>query len=236
MKLIYYLRSSLVPLTMPLAFIACLPVLLVTWSRRRAINFCTALWADMTCALIGLKVELAGAEHLTSVRPAVFILNHQSNADGFLVAKLIRRDIAFLGKSELSRQRIRSRLMRWAGLVLLDRENAADANSAMQALTDAIRKEGRSTAIFPEGTRSHSTTLGQFKKGAFLMALRARVPIIPIVIHNSIEAQPRGEVIYRPATVKIDVLPPIDTSTWRIKTLDSHIAMVRDDYLRVLDQ
>ena len=68
------------------------------------------------------------------------------------------------------------------------------------------------------------------------MALRSRVPIIPIVIHNSIEAQPRGEVIYRPATVKIDVLPPIVTSTWRIKTLDSHIAMVRDDYLRVLDQ
>jgi len=126
--------------------------------------------------------------------------------------------------------------MRWAGLVLVDRENAADANSAMQALTDAIRKEGRSTAIFPEGTRSHSTTLGQFKKGAFLMALRARVPIIPIVIHNSIDSQPRGEVIYRPAKVRIDVLPPLDTSTWRIKTLDIHIAAVRDDYLRVLDQ
>jgi putative phosphoserine phosphatase/1-acylglycerol-3-phosphate O-acyltransferase len=236
MKIICYLRSLLVPVTMPLAFIASMPVLLITRSRRRAINFCTGLWADMTCTLIGLKVEITGAEHLTSIRPAVFVLNHQSNADGFLVAKLIRRDIAFLGKSELSRQRIRSRLMRWAGLVLVDRENAADAGSAMQALTNTIRKEGRSTAIFPEGTRSHSTTLGQFKKGAFLMALRARAPIIPIVIHNSIDSQPRGEAIYRPATVKIDVLPPVDTSTWRVKTLDSHIAALRDSYLQVLGQ
>lgn len=230
------IRSMLVPLTMPVAVIAGLPVLLVTRSRRKAINFCTGLWADMSSALIGLKVHVSGQEHLDSPRPAVFVLNHQSNADGFLVAKLIRRDIAFLGKAELSRQPVRSRLMRLGGLVMVDRQDSARAGNAMQAMVGAIRKDGLSAAIFPEGRRSHSTTLRPFKKGAFLIALRARVPIVPIVIHNSIDAQPRGESLYRPATIRVEVLPPVDVSTWRVKSLDEHVAAVRALYLDVLGQ
>ena len=86
--------------------------------------------------------------------------------------------------------------MQLGGLILVDRANSGRAGTAIQALTSAIRNDGRSAAVFPEGTRSHSTTLGQFKKGAFLMALRAGVPIVPIVIHNSIDAQPKGETLF----------------------------------------
>ena len=210
--------------------------MLFTGSRRKAINYCTGLWADLTSGLIGMKVQVSGAQHLQHPRPAVFILNHQSNADGFLVAKLIRRDIAYLGKAELTKQPIRSRLMQFGGLILVDRDNPAAASTATQALINTIRKDGRSAAIFPEGRRSHSTTLRQFKKGAFLIALRARVPIIPIVIHNSIDAQPRGETLYHPAKVKVDVLPPVDTSQWKIGTLDQHIAEVRGLFLEILGQ
>jgi len=231
-----FIRSSLVPLTMPLSAIAAIPVLIFTGSRRKAINFCTGLWADMTSALIGMKVQISGAEHLQRPRPAVFILNHQSNADGFLVAKLIRRDIAFLGKVELKRQRIRSRFMQMGGLILVDRSDPRAASNSMQALINAIRKDGRSAAIFPEGRRSHSTTLNQFKKGAFLIALRAKVPIIPIVIHNSIDAQPRGEKIFHPATVRVDVLPPVDTSKWKVRTLDRHVAELVEQFRNVLGQ
>lgn len=236
MKTINFLRSSLLPLTMPLAMIAALPLWLFTGSRRNAINFATGLWADMSSALIGLKVQVVGDEYLRNHRPAVFILNHQSNADGYLVAKLIRRDIAYLGKKELSRQPIRGRLMQFGGVVLVDRKNTAAAGKAMQPLIDAIRKEGRSVAIFPEGTRSHSTILRQFKKGAFLIAMRAGVPIIPIVIHNSIDAQPKGETVYRPATVKVAVLPPIDTGNWKVKSLDHNIADIRRQFLEELGQ
>ena len=229
-----FIRSSMVPLTMALATIAAIPVLIFTCSRRKAINFCTGLWADMTSALIGMKVQVTGAEHLQRPRPAVFILNHQSNADGFLVAKLIRRDIAFLGKVELKRQPIRSRFMQMGGLILVDRNDPRAASNSMQALINAIRKDGRSAAIFPEGRRSHSITMGEFKKGAFLIALRARVPIIPIVIHNSIDAQPRGEMIFHPATIRVDVLPPVDTSKWKVKTLDQHMADLVGQFQYVL--
>lgn len=224
----------LAPMTMPLAALIGLPVLLFTYSRRRMINFCTALWADMTCALIGLKVSVDGAEHLQSPRPAVFILNHQSNADGFLVAKLIRRDIAYLGKQELSRQFIRGRLMRWGGLILVDRENASKAGAATQAMIGAIRNDGLSAALFPEGRRTHSIELGRFRKGAFLIALKARVPIIPIVIHNSIDAQPKGQRHYTPAHVKVEVLPPIDTANWSVSSIEGRIEEVRQLYEGVL--
>jgi putative phosphoserine phosphatase/1-acylglycerol-3-phosphate O-acyltransferase len=236
MKTIGPVRTALLSVTLPLAAVASIPVLLFSFSGRKTANFLTGFWADLNCALIGLKVSLTGEEYLASPRPAVFVLNHQSNADGFLVAKLIRRDIAILGKREIPRNFITGPLMRWGGLVTVDRQDAADASSTMRALTDAIRKDGRSTAIFPEGTRSQSIALGEFKKGAFLIALRARVPIIPIEIHNSFDAQPRGETRYRPATVRVEVLAPIDTGSWKIKDLDSHVAAIHDIFLQVLGQ
>jgi putative phosphoserine phosphatase/1-acylglycerol-3-phosphate O-acyltransferase len=200
-------------------------------------NFSTALWADTTCALIGLQVQVTGEEHLSSPRPAMFLLNHQSNADGFLLGKLVRRDFTYLSKKELARQwPIRSWLMRQGGQILVDREDAAGAGKAMRVMIAAMRNEGLSAAIFPEGQRSQSTTLLPFKKGAFLAARRARVPIVPIVIHNSIDAQPKGDSFYRPATIRVDVLPPIDTSAWEVKALDRHMAEVRAMFLAVLNQ
>lgn len=230
------IRSALVPATMPLAVLASLPILLLSRSRRRAINFSTGLWADMSSALIGLRVEVTGEEYLRSPRPVVFILNHQSNADGHLVAKLIRSDIAYLGKTELSKQRILGRLMQWGGLILVDRSDPSKAGNAASAMIEAIRMRQLSAAIFPEGQRTHSTELGRFKKGAFLIAMRARVPLVPIVIHNSVDAQPRGQGYFSPAIVRVDVLPPIDTSVWSIKTLDQHMEDVINQYRQVLGQ
>lgn len=232
-----YVRSMLVPFTMPLAVVLGLPVLILTLSRRRMANFCIALWADMTCALIGLRVRINGGEHLNQPRPAVFLLNHQSNADGFLAGKLIRRDFVSLSKKELGREwPIRSWLMRQGGNILVDRDDPASASESTKALISAVRKDGQSAAIFPEGRRSQSTTLLPFKKGAFLIALKTRVPLIPIVIHNSIDAQRRGESLFRPATVRVDVLPPIDTGAWRVRDLDQRMAEVRDLYLAALGQ
>jgi putative phosphoserine phosphatase / 1-acylglycerol-3-phosphate O-acyltransferase len=97
-------------------------------------------------------------------------------------------------------------------------------------------KEGRSVCIAPEGTRSTSTHVGRFKKGAFHLAMQAGVPIVPIVIHNAIDVAPRGQFVFKPATVKVSVLPPIPTSNWRLENLDQHIESVRDQFLIELDQ
>ena len=126
--------------------------------------------------------------------------------------------------------------MQWGGTVLIDRENAKSAREAMEPLVDVMRKEGRSVCIAPEGTRSTSTNLGRFKKGAFHLALQAQVPIVPIVIHNALDVAPRGQYVLKPATVKITVLPAVDTSDWTVETIDEHVHQVRDLFLEELDQ
>ena len=88
----------------------------------------------------------------------------------------------------------------------------------------------------PEGTRSVTRKLAPFKKGAFHLAMQAGVPIVPIVIRNSSDIMPKGDMIYRPATIKVEVLPPVGTDDWSADTIDEHVATVRDMFLDSLGQ
>ncbi len=120
--------------------------------------------------------------------------------------------------------------------MLIDRKNTASAIEAMQPLVDAMRVEGKSVCLSPEGTRAVSPKLAAFKKGAFHLAMQAGVPIVPIVIHNSGDVQPKGDILYHPGTVQVEVLPPVDTSDWSAETIDKHVADVRAMYLKALGQ
>ena len=99
-----------------------------------------------------------------------------------------------------------------------------------------MRIEGKSVCMSPEGTRSVTPKLAPFKKGAFHLAMQAGVPIVPIVIQNSSDIMPKGDMIYRPATVEVEVLPPVDTSAWLADTIDEHVVSVRNMYLEALGQ
>jgi putative phosphoserine phosphatase/1-acylglycerol-3-phosphate O-acyltransferase len=78
--------------------------------------------------------------------------------------------------------------------------------------------------------------VGRFKKGAFRLAMDAAVPIVPVVFRNVLDALPKGAIVVRPAVVEAVVLPPIDTSSWTLDTLDDRIREVRDLYVEVLDE
>ena len=78
--------------------------------------------------------------------------------------------------------------------------------------------------------------LAKFKKGAFHLAMQAGVPIVPVVIHNSGDVQPKGDLLFHPGTVEVEVLPPVDTSDWTAETIDKHVKDVRNLYLRALGQ
>jgi putative phosphoserine phosphatase/1-acylglycerol-3-phosphate O-acyltransferase len=168
-----------------------------------------------------------GEEHLWSSRPAVFVFNHQSKADVVIIARLLRRDIAGVGKKEIKKMPLIGMTLELAGTVFIDRENASSAIEAMQPLVDAMRNEGKSVVIAPEGTRTISPRLAPFKKGAFHLAIQAGVPIVPIVIHNAGDVAPKGDFVFRPATVEVDVLPPVDTNAWSADTIEEHVAEVR---------
>jgi putative phosphoserine phosphatase/1-acylglycerol-3-phosphate O-acyltransferase len=120
--------------------------------------------------------------------------------------------------------------------VLIDRKNSASAIEAMSPLVDAMRVEGKSVCLSPEGTRAATLRLAEFKKGAFHLAMQAGVPIVPIVIQNSGDVQPKGDILYHPGTVEVEVLPPVDTSKWAAETINEHVATVRAMYLKALEQ
>jgi putative phosphoserine phosphatase/1-acylglycerol-3-phosphate O-acyltransferase len=231
-----WLRSLLMPASFVGSFVAGFPIWALTGSKRDALNFSVSVFADTASALIGLNLQIDGEQHLWSHRPAVFIFNHQSNVDLVIVARLLRRDITGVGKREIRDLPIIGKIMEAAGVVLIDRRDTARAIEAMTPLVDAMRVEGKSVCLSPEGTRAVTQKLAAFKKGAFHLAMQAGVPIVPIVIHNSGDVQPKGDVLYHPGTVRVDVLPPVDTSAWSVESLDDHVSEVRSMYLKALGQ
>jgi putative phosphoserine phosphatase/1-acylglycerol-3-phosphate O-acyltransferase len=231
-----FIRSVAATVSLVPTFAAGLPIYALTGSRRNATNFSISLFAETASALINLDLKVRGEENLWKSRPAVFVFNHQSKADVVIGAKLLRRDMAGVGKQEIKKMPVIGKVLEMGGVVMIDRKNAASAIEAMQPLVDAMRNEGRSVALAPEGTRTVSPNLGPFKKGAFHLAIQAGVPMVPVVIHNAGDVAPKGDFVFRPATVEVDVLPPVDTSNWSTETIDEHVREVRNMFLRTLGQ
>ncbi len=232
-----FVRSVAATGSLVTSFVAGLPIYALTGSRRDANNFSFSLFADTAAALIGLDLRVKGEEHLWSRRPAVFVFNHQSKADVVIIAKLLRRDIAGIGKREIKQENpLIGTVLELGGVVLIDRANSRSAIEAISPLVDVMRDEGRSVVLAPEGTRTVSPRLAPFKKGAFHLAMQAGVPMVPIVIRNAGDVAPKGDFVFRAATVDVEVLTPIDTSSWRAETVDDHVREVRNLFARALGQ
>jgi putative phosphoserine phosphatase/1-acylglycerol-3-phosphate O-acyltransferase len=218
------------------SFAAGLPIWALTGSRRKAINFSFNLFADTASALIGLDLKIKNEHYLWEHRPAVFVFNHQSKADVIIIAKLLRQDIAGVGKQEIRKMPFIGKVMELGGVVFIDRQNSASAIEAMAPLVEAIKEDGKSVALAPEGTRTISAKLAPFKKGAFHLAMDAGVPIVPIVIRNAGDVAPKGDFVFRSATVDVEILPPVDTSSWKSATIEQHVEGVRNQFLKALGQ
>jgi len=203
-------------------------------SWREGVNSMMATVGDLVITLAGVELVVTGEEHLEN-RPAVFILNHQSNIDLFLAAKLIRHDAVGIAKKELKSYPVIGQMMQAAGIIFVDRKDSAKAIKQLAPAVDAL-KGGTSIIIFPEGTRSYDYQLGSFKKGAFHMAMQAGVPLIPIVIKNAHDAMPRGSNMFRPTAIEISILPPVETKDWKSSEMTTHVRDVRRLFLDELDQ
>lgn len=232
-----FIRSIAATSSLVTSFAAGLPIYALTGSRRDSVNFSFSLFADTASALIGLDLNVKGEEHLWSHRPCVFVFNHQSKADVVIIARLLRRDIAGIGKKEIKREQpLIGKVMEFGGVVFIDRADSKSAIDSIAPLVDAMRDEGKSVVLAPEGTRTVSPRLAPFKKGAFHIAMQAGVPIVPIVIRNAGDVSPKGDFVFRSATVDVEVLPPVETSQWSAKTIDTHVMEVRNMFARSLGQ
>jgi 1-acyl-sn-glycerol-3-phosphate acyltransferase len=196
-------------------------VALLGGDRRRAFNRATELWGELGTRAAGIDLRVTGAEFL-DVRPAVFVINHQSGIDPILVCALLRRNFVGVAKAEIRRNPVLGPAFALAGTIFLDRGDGPAARRSLAAGLEKLR-QGLGVAIAPEGTRSPGARIGRFKSGAFRLAVEARVPVVPIVIHDAGRVLPRGGLIMRAGPVHVSVQPPIPTSDWSLETLRAHV-------------
>ena len=228
-----YLRSALATASAVPVFGGALAMRALTGDRRGAANFLTATLTDITLGLGKVRLDVVGEEHLWSARPAVFIWNHRNMLDAQIVGRLVQRDFGAVAGKELEHVPLFAAASRFLPITFIDR---ADRRAALAALEPATRLlgEGVSMLVAPEGERVAGLAVGPFKKGAFRMAMAARVPIVPIVIRNADDIGPRNTGTMRPGTVDVAVLPPIRVEGWTLRDLDRRIEEVRQQFLRTL--
>ena len=200
--------------------------------RRAAAELGVQLASRACLELAGVRIGLQGGEHL-DVRPAVFLFNHQSWLDVAVMARLLRRDYTGFAKHELRRMPGLGRLGRALDVVFVDRGAAEAGADGLRAILDLVSR-GVSVAVAPEGTRSLTPMPGPFRKGAFLAARKAGVPLVPVVIRNTGRLMPRGAKTVHPGRIDAVVYPPIDVGRWRIAELGTRIEEIRRLYIDTL--
>ncbi len=176
--------------------------------------------------MCGVKVKISGKEKVLPGKTYVFLSNHQGNVDAPVLAHAIPRDWRALIKKEVMRLPVLSLVLRQVKMVPIDRGDPQKARNSIDCGVKLLG-EGYSFIAFPEGTRSRDGRLGDFKKGVFIMALRARVPIVPISLRNSSTIQPPGEYRIRPGVVEVIFHDPIPTENMGTEDRDRLVEMTR---------
>ncbi|MBI4521532.1 MAG: 1-acyl-sn-glycerol-3-phosphate acyltransferase [Gemmatimonadetes bacterium] len=172
---------------------------------------CSRRWGRQILRLSSTEVTVEGLEHLHPDRAQVLICNHESWYDIFAFATMIPGPFRFLAKKELEGFPVFGRAARACGHVFVDRGDHAAAMESMAVVGERFRREGGTVVILPEGTRTRTGELLPFKKGAFVLAIQARVPIVPAGVAGSRAVLPKGGFQVRPGPIRIVIGEPIDT-------------------------
>ncbi len=152
-------------------------------------------WSIAVLRAVGIKVRVHGMENVKGGDPYIFASNH----------------VSWFDVPSLFKVPIFGRAMRAVGMVEIQRENRKAAFGAYDVAAERIRA-GNSVVVFPEGTRGHEYPLRPFKKGPFVLAIAAGVPIVPIIVHGTIEIMPRHSLWAHPGTIDIHLLEPVSTT------------------------
>jgi 1-acyl-sn-glycerol-3-phosphate acyltransferase len=180
--------------------------------------------------LSGVKLRIEGQQHLQRSRAAIYAVNHASNVEPPLLFEALSPlfpRLSVLYKAELRKLPILVRAFDLAGFVPLERNNREQSLPAIERAAEALRN-GSSFMIFPEGTRSRSGALLPFKKGGFIMAIKAQAPIVPTAILGARDAMHKGSFIIQPVTVKVKFSPPVETTGLTLDDRDRLSDVVRE--------
>jgi 1-acyl-sn-glycerol-3-phosphate acyltransferase len=185
---------------------------LVSTLIDRSGNFahrCARTWAWLILKTTGVRVRVSGLEHLEPGRSYVFAANHQSIYDIPIVFASVPFQLRIVAKESLGRIPFMGWHLHRAGHLLVDRRNPGlDIVHKMRRLVG----DSSSLIVFPEGTRSRDGVVGRFKKGSFLVAMDAGLPVVPVSITNSRNVMRKGELMVCPGEVELTIHPPVPTA------------------------
>jgi 1-acyl-sn-glycerol-3-phosphate acyltransferase len=202
------------------------------WKRGLYALGHTGVW--LALGLSGIRYKVVGREHLPA-GPAVFCANHESNVDPLVLFRALHPQLHVLYKAELHKIPILGTVFDVGGFVAVERDNRERSLASIQRGSDSLGA-GNSFLIFPEGTRSRSGKLLPFKKGGFIMALQAQVPIVPVAVQGGRAAMRKGSAIVRPVHVSVRIGEPIPTTGLTLADRDELIERVRARIGVLLDQ
>ncbi len=208
----YWLWQYLIawPLLMVLTvFTAVFTVCTVFWKNAEFVHKVQQFWSRSFFWLMFLPVSVDGQEHIVPGQSYVFVANHQSMFDVWLVYGWLPVIFKWLMKAELRKVPFVGTGCKAAGHIFIDRRNA---KAAMESLKEVEKQlmNGVCTVIFPEGTRSLNGEVGRFKRGAFQIAWDLGLPVIPLSLDGCYEVLPKGKPFVYRAPVHMHIGEPID--------------------------
>ena len=187
----------------------------------------TELWAA------GVSTSITGIENVSLSSPQIFVANHQSIFDIFAILANVPASVRFVAKKELGRIPIFALAMRAAGHVFIDRKDRRGAGLAMRAAGERMKRDRLSLGLFPEGTRSPTGQLREFKKGTFVLAIETQVPIVPLAVDGGYRVSTRGRI--RSGHMRLALGSPIPTAGKTADDRDDVLIQVRKEITGLLE-
>lgn len=225
------LRPILVLLFVPFLTIAASLAVLIGRGLLRIpvvkIQAVPRLWGRLIAGWSGVQVRVEGLKQLDRSKPYIFVANHQSQFDIFVLDGFFPMDFRWLAKKELFRIPVFGWAMLLAGSIPVDRSHG---RQALKSLDEAAKRiaAGASVIIFPEGTRSPDGQLQPFKAGGVQLAIKAGVELVPMAISGTHEVLPKGKVLIRPGKVVIRLGMPVDSRDYSTKDKQALAELLHD--------
>lgn len=168
----------------------------------------TTKWAYTRLMDTKAQVTLHHSERIPKDRNVLFVSNHQSDFDIAIFLALIDKPMGFVAKIEMEHIPCLSAWMRNIHCVFMDRK---DLKQSMKTILQGISllKAGYSLTVFPEGTRSKGSTMGEFKAGSFKLATKSGVPIVPVTVDGTYKIMEGNNYRIHPASVDVTIHEPI---------------------------
>jgi 1-acyl-sn-glycerol-3-phosphate acyltransferase len=198
----------LIPITLALSTWA---LMTVPFDRTgRYFRFSPWFWSKCILWIFGIKLQVNGYENIDPAKPYVFVSNHASMFDIPTVVMALKGNVNIVFKKELTRVPVWGWALRYGHFIMIDRSNARDALDSIERASESIRS-GNSVILFPEGTRTSDGKLQPFKRGAFSLAAKAGVPVVPLIINGTFNILPKGSFKVSPANISVVLEKPIPT-------------------------